>query len=174
MPRVSVACARVSRPIRPSHLKPKGLVAVGLAAAALLGAGCGNDDGDDTAGPPGADEWRVSVDGFCSDAIQEATALPLPESLEQLAPDAAARAEIVGNLRDSIVGLGQPDGLGSDEVGGYVDELNADIEQLGQTAEAAAAADPNVPQLDESAGEAAAALGLEECRALAQAIARTP
>ena len=147
-----------------------------LAAAALGIGGCGDDEGDETGGPPSADEWRESVAGFCSDGYQEATALPLPEQLEQLGPDASARAEILANVRDSIVALGQPDGISSDDVGGYVDELNADIDQLPQIADDAAAGDPDAGQngLDESAGEAAAGLGLENCRTLAQVVARTP
>lgn len=146
-------------------------------AVTALGVGaCGDDEGDETGGPPSADEWRESVEGYCSDAYQEATALPLPEKLEQLGPDASARAEILGNVRDSIVALGQPDGISSDDVGGYVDELNADIQQLGQIASAAEAGDPDAgtAQLDESAGQAATGLGLEDCAALSQAIARTP
>ncbi len=151
------------------------ILAVGLALGAIALAGCGDDDGDDDGGGPrSADEWRQSVDGFCSDALQEATALPLPETLEQLGPDASQRAEILGNVRDSILTLGQPEGLTPEEVGGYVDELNADIDQLGQISEAVADGDPNPPQLDESAGEAASELGLEACPGLAQAIARTP
>lgn len=148
-----------------------------LAAAALAVAGCGDDEGSDEPGaPPSGDEWRQSVDGYCSDAYQEATALPLPTGIDELGPDAAARAEIVGNVRDSIVAQGQPDDIDSDAVGGYVDELNADIEQLSQISEDAAAGNPDAGtnQLDESAGEAASGLGLENCQALAQAIARTP
>jgi len=154
----------------------RGLLVAALAAAALGIGGCGDDEGDETGGPPSADEWRESVAGFCSDGYQEATALPLPEQLEQLGPDASARAEILANVRDSIVALGQPDGISSDDVGGYVDELNADIDQLGQIASAAEAGDPDAgtTQLDESAGQAASELGLDDCAALSQAIARTP
>ena len=94
----------------------RGLLVAALAAAALGIGGCGDDEGDETGGPPSADEWRESVAGFCSDGYQEATALPLPEQLEQLGPDASARAEILANVRDSIVAHETPvpgHGIGS-------------------------------------------------------------
>lgn len=151
-------------------------LAAALAILAVALSACGDDESSDAGGPLSADEWSERVQGFCSDGYQEATALPLPESVQQLEADAASRAEILANVRDSILTLGQPDGISSEEVGGYVDELNADIDQLAQIASAAEAGDPDAgtTQLDESAGQAASELGLDDCAALSQAIARTP
>lgn len=151
-------------------------LAAALAILAVALSACGDDESSDAGGPLSADEWSERVQGFCSDGYQEATALPLPESVQQLEADAASRAEILANVRDSILTLGQPDGISSDDVGGYVDELNADIDQLAQISDAAksGAVDPSVAQLDESAGQAAGELGLDDCVALAEAVARTP
>ncbi len=148
-----------------------------LVLAALAISGCGDGAGNGSSGGPlSADAWRQRVNGFCGDGYQEATALPLPQSAARVGPDATARAEILASVRDSVLTLGQPDGIDPDAVSGYVDELNADIDQLGAIADAAEAGDPNAghTQLDESAGQAAVDLGLDDCAALAQAIARTP
>lgn len=145
-----------------------------LVLATLIGAGCGDDEGDgSTGGPLSSDAWRQRVNGFCGDGYQEATALPLPEGAAQVGPDAIARAEILANVRDSILTLGQPDGIDPGAVSGYIDELNADIDELGEIADAAESG-AGQTQLDESAGEAATELGIDDCAALAQAIARTP
>lgn len=152
-------------------------IAAALISATLIAAGCGDDEGDGSAGGPlSADSWRQRVNGFCADGYQEATALPLPQGADRIGPDAVARAEILANVRDGVLTLGQPDGIDPAAVSGYVDELNADIDQLGEIADGAEAGDPSAghTQLDESAGEAATALGLDDCAALAQAIARTP
>lgn len=151
--------------------------AAALILASLLTVGCGDDEGDGSVGGPlSADAWRQRVNGFCADGYQEATALPLPQSAAQVGPDAVARAEILANVRDSVLTLGQPDGFDPEAVSGYIDELNADIDQLGEIAEAAEAGDPSAgpTQLDGSMGVAAAELGLDDCAALAETIARTP
>ena len=156
-----------------------GVAAVALLALALSGllGGCGGgEETGDPGAPLSADEWRERAQGFCSDAYQEATALPLPSSTSEVAVDADSRAEIIGNVRDGLLTLGQPDGISSDDVSAYVDALNADISQLGQVAEDARGGqiNPDSSQLDESAGQAAGTLGLDDCVALSEAIARTP
>ena len=157
-------------------MTPRRLAAASLAALALLAAGCGDDGGSTSPGPLGADDWRDRVEQYCSDAYQEATALPLPGHVSQVAEDASARAEILATVRDGVLTLGQPDGIDSGDVSAYVDALNADIEQLGQIADAAddGTINPEAAQLDEAAGQAAGAIGLDNCAALSQAIARTP
>lgn len=153
------------------------LAATLLAVALIVASGCGDDSEGDPGAPLSADEWRDRADQFCSDAYQEATALPLPGSIKEVAPDAAARADIVGNVRDGLLTLGQPDGISSEDVSAYVDDLNADIDQLGQISAAAedGSLTPDlVAQLDESSGQLAAGLGLDTCASLSQAIARTP
>lgn len=142
-----------------------------------MGAGCGEGGDGSAGGPLGADEWRDRADQFCSDGIQEASALPLPGSVAELADDAEARAEIDSTVRDGILTLGQPDGISSDDVSAYVDDLGSDIDVLGRIADAAAAGDDVTElngQLDESAGQLADGLGLDACVGLANAIARTP
>ncbi|MFN8151561.1 MAG: hypothetical protein U0R24_10620 [Solirubrobacterales bacterium] len=157
-------------------MTPSRLAAALLVAVALLAAGCGDDEESTAGAPLGADDWRARAEQYCSDAYQEATALPLPGKLSQVAQDASSRAEILATVRDGILTLGQPDGIDSDDVSAYVDALNADIAQLGQIADAAedGTLTSELAQLDEAAGQAAATIELDNCAALSQAIARTP
>lgn len=138
--------------------------------------GCGGESDSTGGGTLGADAWRERAVGFCSDALQEATALPLPQSRRELAADASARAEIVATLRDGLVGLGQPTDVSADDLGAYVDDLDADVDALSDLARAAksgAGAEGSTP-IDESSGQLANRLELPECAALSNAIARTP
>lgn len=150
-----------------------------LAAAWLIVAtqgGCGLSEDN----PPeqlSDEEWVGRADGFCSDGIQEATALPLPSRRGDLAADAAQRAEIVTNVRDGLVTLGASDGIDEDAVTLYIGQLSADAQLLEKVSEAASAggdAQQLNAQLDESAGQAASSLGLADCATFASVIARTP
>ena len=134
----------------------------------LLLAACGDDD-ETTPTVISSDEWAVEVSTLCSDGRDDATALPLPTSKRQVAPDAEARARILVTVRDGIVKLGRPEDVNGVAYDAYLTELAADIDQL----QAVAGGDEAEP-LDESAGQAALELDLEECAAFSNAVARTP
>jgi hypothetical protein len=155
-------------------------VAVLLALAFVLPlAACGGDDGEDqmtTFPAPSLEQWQVRVDGYCSDGIQEAVALPLPRSTEELPDDARGRAAILITVRDAVLPLPQPEGEG-DTIDAWLTELTADARLLNEVASVAEAGDDYldlIGELDESSGELAGELGLDSCVTLAQAIARTP
>jgi hypothetical protein len=156
------------------------LTAAALAATFILPlAACGGGDDDDqmtTFPPPSIEQWQARVDGFCSDGIQEAVALPLPRSTKELPDDARGRAEILVTVRDAVLPLPRPEGT-EDAVDAWLEELTADAELLNEIASVAAADDDYldlIAELDESSAGPAAELGLDTCVTLAQAIARTP
>jgi hypothetical protein len=153
-----------------------GLAAAALATAGLLGACGGDDDGSSPGEPVSEERWRSHAAGLCDAGTQEAVALPLPGNRREVAADARARAEILVNTRDQMMTLPPPEEI-ADEVDAYLGELDADIDLLSQTAEAARGDGDFrelINQMDESAGQAALELDLEECAAFANAIARTP
>ena len=134
--------------------------------------------GDDDSGPVvAAPSWSDRANGFCRDGTEEATALIPTSTPHQISADAVDRIEILARVRDGIYTLGLPGDGDQALAAAYLEQLDADLDTLGAVAEAArtggdyqaAAAD-----LDESAGETADRLGLSDCAALAQAIARTP
>jgi hypothetical protein len=153
------------------------ILAFALLLLAVPLAACGDEEGDvaEALPPPSLEQWQARVDGYCSDGIQEAVALPLPTNSRQLPNDARARAEILITVRDAVLPLARPEGK-QDTVDSWLDELTADAEQLSELAATAAAGGDflSLEPVDESAGAVALVLGLRECAALANAIARTP
>ena len=157
---------------------PKLIAAFAAAAAVAVGlAACGGDDETTPQlPPPSLAQWQGRVNAFCSDGIQEAIALPLPQTTEALGPDAQARAEILTTVRDAVLPLPQPPDQAG-EIDAWLAEIDADVKQLQQVAKAVVKGeDPLdlVGALDESAGQAALPLGLDQCAALSNTIARTP
>jgi hypothetical protein len=148
-----------------------------VALALLLTlAACGGDDEPEPPLRPSLEQWQLRVDGYCSDGIQEAVALPLPTSTKQLPNDARGRAEILVTVRDAVLPLPRPEGE-EEKIDAWINELTADAELLNEIASVAAADDDYldlITSLDESAGQVAGELGLDDCAGLAQAIARTP
>ena len=142
-----------------------------LTALMALGplAGCGDDEGSTT--ELDAETWAARADRFCTDGVQEATALPLPQKAKDVPADADARAAIVATVGDGIITLGSPEGVDAEALGIYIAELAADNAELTQAADSPAGG-PIL--IDESAGQAANELGLEGCAAFSNAIARTP
>ena len=139
-------------------------------------AACGDDEEVETLPGPSLEQWQLRVDGYCSDGIQEAVALPLPTSTKEVPDDARGRAEILVTVRDAVLPLPRPDGE-EETINAWLNELTADAELLNEIATVAAADDDYLDlltELDESSGEVAGELGLDNCVALAQAIARTP
>lgn len=109
--------------------------------------------------------------------MERATALPLPASRSAVAADAAKRAAIVTKVRDGLMTLGQAEGIDDHEVESYLARLGGDAELLQQISRVARAGGDFQRlngRLDESAGEVANALELDDCAAFANAIARTP
>lgn len=152
------------------------LAAVAALALAASLAACGGDDGPTQAITPSLEQWQVRVDGYCSDGVQEAVALPLPTSSKQIPDDARARADILVTVRDAVLPLPRPEGE-EERINAWLDELTADADLLNRIASVAAADDDYlelISKLDESSGELATELGLSDCATLAQAIARTP
>lgn len=151
-------------------------VAATLALAAGVAA-CGDDDGVETPTlpPPSLEQWQAKVNGYCSDGVQEAVALPLPTTTREVPADARARAEILVTVHDAVIPLPPPEGKG-DFVDVWLEELSSDTDLLNEIARTAAADEDYLTlagELDESAGQAALTLGLDQCAALANAIART-
>ena len=147
--------------------------AVLASIAALAAAGCGDEGGSRR---PSPDEWAEKAGQLCSDGSQEAIALPLPASRSEVATDSAAMAEIVATVRDGILPLGLP-AEDEDLAAAYIDQLTADAKLLLDVSEAARRGGDYrtaLSRLDESAGERARELGLDECAAFANAVARTP
>lgn len=152
--------------VRASAARLRWLARLAAAAAALaLLAGCGDDE--ETTGEGDAATWAAEANAICGAAVEEAIALPLPGSAGEVAADATARAGILTAVRDDVAALELPDDVDSGLLDAYIAELDADIGQL-------EGAERRAPQLDESAGQAALELDLDECAALANAIARTP
>ena len=139
-----------------------------------FGCGGGDESGEEALG---ADEWRTRANSFCADGVERATALPLPASRSAVAADAAKRAAIVTKVRDGLMTLGQAEGIDDHEVESYLARLGGDAELLQQISRVARAGGDFQRlngRLDESAGEVANALELDDCAAFANAIARTP
>ena len=144
-------------------------LAVGLAA-------CGGDDEVPTLPPPSLEQWQARVNGYCSDGIQEAVALPLPQTTRQVPADAQGRAAILLDVHDAVLPLAQPPDQATD-IDLWMGEIAADAKLLSKIAVKAASGRDYLTlagQLDESSGEAATGLGLDQCAGLANAIARTP
>lgn len=148
--------------------RPGRVAALAAVAAALALGACGDDD-ETTTPQAGSEAWTADAEAICAEGSDEAIALPLPGSRKQVAADAGARAEILTTARDELAGLDVPEDVDEQALGDYIAELDADIEQL-----AAISAGGPVEQLDESSGQIASELGLDECAAFANAIARTP
>ncbi len=166
---------RADRDTKPSR---KWRLAALLAVAALAAplAACGDDEEAPTLPPPSLEQWQARVNGYCSDGIQEAVALPLPTTTRDVPADARARAEILVTVYNAVIPLPPPEGK-SDFIDVWLEELSSDTDLLNEIARTAAADGDYLTQLgelDESAGEAALTLGLDQCAALANAIARTP
>lgn len=142
--------------------------ALAAAAAMLLLTACGDDE-ETTPTVISADEWAVEASAFCGEGRRKATKLPLPTSKRAVAPDAELRVRILTKVRGDIIELGRPEDVNEVAYDAYLTELESDIDQL----QALAAGDDAEP-LDESAGQAALELELDECAAFANAIARTP
>jgi hypothetical protein len=145
------------------------VLAVGLAA-------CGDDEEVPTLPPPSLEQWQARVNGYCSDGVQEAVALPLPQTTRQVPEDAQARASILLDVHDAVLPLAQPPEQ-TTQINSWMGELDADAKLLKKIAVKAAAGLDYLTlagELDESSGVAANELGLDQCAALANAIARTP
>ncbi len=126
--------------------------------------------------PPSLEQWQARVNGYCSDGIQEAVALPLPETTRQVPEDAQARAAILVDVHNAVLPLAQPPDQAT-EIDVWMGEIAADAKLLNKIAVKAASGLDYLTlagQIDESSGEAANALGLDQCAGLANAIARTP
>lgn len=122
------------------------------------------------------DAFLTPAEASCAGGVERATELPLPAGRREVAVDAEEMAAIVADVREQIASLEAPHELQSD-VDNYLGELAADEELLREVAAAAAeGGDFREPlnRLDESAGEAARVLGLQECVAFANVVARTP
>ena len=148
---------------------PGRLAALAAVAAALTLGACGDDDEATTTEAGSSEAWTVDAEAICAAASEEAIALPLPGSRKQVAADAEARAEILPTVIGELEALDLPEDVDEELVGDYLAELEADAEQLRATA-----AGEGSRSLDESSGQIASRLGLDECAALANAIARTP
>lgn len=157
--------------------RPRRLAALALAAALVaVPAGCGDDEEVPALPPPSLEQWQARVNGYCSDGIQEAVALPLPTTTRDVPADARARAEILVTVHDAVIPLPPPEGQ-SDFIDVWLEEISSDIDLLNEIARTAAANGDYLTQLgelDESSGQAALTLGLDQCAALANAIARVP
>jgi len=149
------------------------------ALAALLGTGlaaCGDDEEVPTLPPPSLDQWQARVNGYCSDGVQEAVALPPPQTTRQVPEDSQARAAILTDVHNAVLPLAQPPDQAT-QIDLWMGEIDADAKLLNRIAVKAASGQDYLTlagQIDESSGEAANALGLDQCAALANAIARTP
>jgi len=150
------------------------------ALALLLGialAACGGDDEEvPTLPPPSLEQWQARVNGYCSDGIQEAVALPPPQTTRQVPEDSQARAAILIDVHDAVLPLAQPPDQAT-QIDLWLGELEADAKLLNKIAVKAASGLDYLTlagQVDESSGEAANELGLDQCAGLANAIARTP
>ena len=141
------------------------LLAIGAAMA--FAGGCGEDD--ETTSGLDADIWSASAEDACAAGSRDAIDLPLPSRKGEVAKDVEARAAILVSVRDELTALGTPEGIDGEALSAYLDQLELDIEKL----EAVGLTGVTQP-LDESAGQAALELGLDECAAFANAIARTP
>lgn len=160
-------------PLGPNQLR--GAIIAALLALPLGLAACGDDEGREPE-PLDLEDWQARVSQLCSDGIQEATALPLPTTGAEVGPDARAMAEVVLTARDGILILATPEGQ-EEAVAVYLSELSGDAELLLRVArKAERGEDYQTPlaRLDESAGQAALELALQDCAAFANAVARTP
>ncbi len=112
----------------------------------------------------------------CSDGVQEAVALPLPADTSEIAVDAQSRAEILDRVYDGILATPRPPEQ-EEDVAAYLEDLKGDVALLRRIRDEAAADQDTAglqAQVDESTGALALRLNLEDCAALANAIARTP
>ncbi|MFN8114303.1 MAG: hypothetical protein U0R51_14030 [Solirubrobacterales bacterium] len=152
------------------------LIVFGLVVA-LLGVWLLTSGDDDSGAPVSGPSWGERANAFCRDGTEEATTLTPPGTARQVAADADARIEILARVRDGIYTLGVPEGGDQALVAAYLEQLDADLGKLDAIAEAARDGgdyQSAAAELDESAGETAAALALSDCEALAQAVVRTP
>ncbi len=151
-----------------------GLLVVVGAAIILITSGDGGEAGAEAFT---GETWAEQADGYCSDGLQEATALTPPSSARQVAADANARIAIVATVRDGIYTLGEPEDADQALAAVYVDQLNSDLDELAAIADAAKSGGDYQSLsagFDESSGQTADRLGLADCAAFSEAIARTP
>jgi hypothetical protein len=168
-PTVAVA----SRPVILRALAAASTLAVVLSLSAC---GLSGDETVETFPPPSLEQWQAKVDLYCSDGIQEVVALPLPRTTDEVPDDALGRADILITVRDAVLPLPRPEGE-EETIQAWLDDITADAKLLGEISSVAAAGGDYldlIAELDESSGEIAGELGLENCVTLAQAIARTP
>jgi len=131
----------------------------------LLGSG-----GDDAGAAPNGESWTGLANAYCADGIQEASALTLPASADQVAADASDRIEIVAAVRDGVYTLGDPGDADPELVDAYLAALDDDLSALDEIRTAARKGEDYQSLLaafDESAGPIAAELGLDDCATLA-------
>lgn len=132
---------------------------------------------DDPPAVVAAPSWSERASAFCRDGTEETTALISPSTPHQISGDAVDRIEILARVRDGIYTLGSPEGADQALAAAYLEQLGADLDKLSAIAEAARTGgdyQEAAAQLDESAGATAARLGLSDCAALSQAMARVP
>jgi len=166
------------RPIKPRWGRIAGAALLTVAALALIVA-FGPWGGDDDAGATtGTEEtWSAKANAYCADGIQETSALTLPSSARQVAADAEARIQIVATVRDGIYTLGEPPDLDPTLSTVYLDGLTKDLDSLDEIRKAARSGGDYQSLnagFQETSGGTAAKLGLDDCAAFAQSIARTP
>jgi hypothetical protein len=155
----------------------RSLLALVIAAAALAGFGCGDDDEN---GQLSAADFRQRAEALCRTAEQRAIEIEPPGNPAQAAKYADGMHDVLVELRDGVGDLQPPDEL-REPYERYLDALDEDIstmEALGAAAEGGDQAQIQRifnTEIDEQAGQLAVEeLDLPSCGGAANAIAKTP
>ena len=169
---------RGTRSVEPRWGRIAGALALIAGAAALIVAFGPWGEGDDAGATATTEEtWTARANAYCADGIQEASALTLPSSAREVAADAEARIQIVATVRDGIYTLGGSPDVDPALTAVYVDALTKDLDRLDDIRTAAKSGGDYQALnagFEEASAEPATQLGLDDCAAFAQSIARTP
>lgn len=166
-----------TRAIKPRWGRIAGACAILALAVVLIVRLIGSGDDADADAAPNGDDWAGLANAYCADGIQEASALTLPSSADEVAADASDRIQIVAAVRDGVYTLGTPDDVDPDQVDAYLASLDDDLTALDEIRSAARSGGDYqslVAGFNESSGQIASDLGLDDCASFAQSIARTP
>lgn len=156
---------------------------IAILALAAGAAGCGEDS--DAGGPPTKEappptigEFREAANAYCAEAGERLTARTGFGGLAATEHFARVAGRITARLRTEVALLEVPDRF-REQRARYTTNLDVAVRELGAVESAAAARDRGavadaLEELSEKPGEVARSIGLRDCAAFANAVARTP
>jgi len=143
-----------------------------LAVAALVGAGCGGSDEQDSSAQDARKAYLANVDEFCAESEKRSDALPEPRTPDDFLPFIEQSIELTEKERDRFERLSPPAALQgfhdaqleeADRAIGIFEDVAADIEGGTEPVEAFMEVSPTLVRLIEKSNAESRKLGLDEC-----------